>query len=74
MDTFIKLLAIKIVASKSFGLSNNSKIVAAYFSVSFSSPSISLGFKEKNATSEPEINADATNKTKSIAIEILTAR
>ena len=63
-----------MVANKSLGLSNNSKIVTACLSVSFSKPSISLGFKEKKATSEPEISADAPNNTISITIEIITDR
>ena len=74
METLIKLLAIKIVANKDFGRSNNSSIVFANFALSFSSASISPGFNEKNATSDPEINADATNNMISIKIEITTGK
>ena len=62
------------MANKSFGLSNNSNVVTAYFSVSFSSPSISFGLSEKKATSDPETSADAANNTISIMIEVITGR
>ena len=59
---FIKLFAIKIVAKSFFGLSRR-LIINFSLLVSFvSSLEKSEGFSEKRATSDPEINPDATSK------------
>ena len=60
----MKLLLIKMVASKVLGFSSSFRIL---FETGLSSPfklSKSLGDSEKKATSEPEIRAEATNKTR----------
>ena len=67
MAIFIKLLAIRIVASSFWGFSISRKISLFFFVLlSFNSLSC-FGVREKKATSEPEINADE-NSNKIIAI------
>jgi len=59
----IKLLLIKMVASKVLGFSSSFRIL---FETGLSSPfklSKSLGDSEKKATSEPDIRAERINKT-----------
>ena len=58
MATLIKLFEIKIVANNFFGLFNNSLIFKWAFVSEELRMSFSLGLREKNATSEPEINAE----------------
>ncbi len=74
IETLIKLFAINIVASKSFGLSNKANVVLAYLAGSFSRVSISPGFKEKKATSDPEIRADKLINSNKITIEIVIGK
>ena len=60
--TLIKLLEIRIVANSFFGDCSNKLIVCEDFDSSLLSVSLSFGVNEKKATSEPEINAENTNK------------
>jgi hypothetical protein len=55
---------INSVAKSSFGLEINSRIILALGVFSFLSESVSAGFKEKKADSEPDISAAKNNKTK----------
>jgi hypothetical protein len=64
MATLRKLLIINIVANKSCGFSNNFKARFAFLESSLLNRSFSFGPNEKNATSDPEINAEKINKTK----------
>ena len=66
MPTLTKLLAINMMANKFFGLSNKPTAICEVLSVSFPNSSKSVGVKEKNATSDPEIIADINNSTISI--------
>ena len=61
--TFIKLIVISKVPSKSFGRSNNFKTSLYLISEPDLSSLKSLGVKEKKAISEPDINAEINNKT-----------
>jgi len=61
MPTFTKLLDINIVPSNSSGWLNNS-LMWLCFVDSSSSSSSSPAPREKNATSEPEIKADKSNR------------
>lgn len=65
MAILIKLLTTKMVANKRLGFSKSLMIAAVVGSLLFSedsSDSKSLGFKEKKATSAPDIKADIINK------------
>ncbi len=67
MATFIKLLAINILAIKCLGLARSIKIFFAFLDFSDFKLLISEGDKEKKAVSEADINADnkiRTNRTK----------
>jgi len=61
--TFIKLIVISSVPSKSFGRSNNFKTSLYLISEPVLSSLKSLGVKEKKAISEPEIKAEINNNT-----------
>ena len=61
--TLIKLIVISNVASNSFGRSNNFKTSLYLISEPVLSSLKSLGVKEKNAISEPEIKAEINNNT-----------
>jgi hypothetical protein len=52
------------VANNSFGLEINSKISFDFGEFSFFKESVSAGFKEKKADSEPDISAARKSKTK----------
>lgn len=69
--TFTKLLDIKIVANKYFGLSSNFFIARWDFVLDEFKISFSFGFNEKNATSEPDISAENKSKIKSIPKEVI---
>ena len=75
IDTFIKLLEIKMVANSAFGVANNFLISKWIVESDAFKISLSLGVKEKNATSDAEISAEKkrstikTNKENSIPIE-----
>ena len=71
IETLIKLFEISIVASNVLGFSNNSKIVLEDFSVSLFNSSTSLGVKEKNATSDPEISAELISKINNNTADII---
>lgn len=58
----IKLLAIKIVANKHLGVLNKFEATSAALSLLSFNSILSVGLKEKNATSEPDINAEDINK------------
>ena len=55
---FTKLLVIRITASNSFGLSSNFNAVVAALPGRSDKFSLSVGEREKNAASEPDISAD----------------
>ena len=67
--TFIKLLAINIVANSLFGFCNNCKTSLCNLSLSISS--ISVGLNEKKATSDPEIKAEKIININIIANEVI---
>lgn len=67
IPTLIKLLAMRIIANKCFGLSKSFIATAEDFPLSFSNSSISPGLKEKKATSDPDIMADMNKRIKRIA-------
>ena len=67
----MKLFEISIVANNFFGASNSflmirCVLVSDEFNISFS-----LGLSEKKATSEPDINAENSNKTNNTIREII---
>ena len=74
MATFTKLLAISIVASKRFGLSNSDKIILSFFSFLFRIFSSCQALSEKYATSDPEIIAEKNNKIKRTTKPIKASR
>jgi hypothetical protein len=60
-------LVINIVAKSSFGLESKFWISFDCLSFDFFKSSFSAGFKEKNADSDPDINAEINNKKAIIA-------
>ena len=69
MAMFIRLLAIKIVAKSFLGRFNNLWTISNFFEAAlFSSALKSVGVSEKKATSAPDINAEQSSKTTSVAI------
>jgi len=62
MATFMKLLAINIVASSFLGRCIKSNALSLALFLCDLSFSTSAGFREKNAVSEPEINPDAISR------------
>jgi hypothetical protein len=71
--TFTKLLEINIVASNLLGESRRLMMLACLFESDEFSVSFSLGFKEKKATSEPEINPEKNNRSNNIANETIVS-
>jgi len=67
MPILIKLLVMRIVASNFRGLASNFLSLRTNFK-SFDSCSTNLIFKEKKATSAPEIKAEQINKIKTTMI------
>ena len=62
IEIFAKLLEINMVASNRFGFSNNASNNLFELFLSFSMDSLSVGLREKKATSDPEINAEHKSK------------
>ncbi len=51
-----------MVANKSCGFSSSSRVISAVFELSFLSSSLSVGRKDRKATSEPERSPDNNNR------------
>ena len=73
IPTLIKLLLIRMVANNFFGLFSKRKINWSFDWLLSRSFSISAGFNEKNAVSDPEINPDKINSKIKKTIEIISA-
>ena len=58
MAMFTKLLAIRMVANNFFGFAKSAAIVFPTEFLEFLASLISVGLREKKATSAPEINAE----------------
>ena len=69
--TLAKLFAIRMVASNSFGLDKKFFMSLALLDFSLFILSISWGLSAKNATSAPEIKADAASNPIKTTIEII---
>ena len=71
IPTFVKLFAIKMVASNSFGLDKKFLINLALLDFSLLILTSSSGVRAKKETSAPEIKADIINNAISTIIEII---
>ena len=70
IPTLIKLLVIRMIAKSSLGLSNKYEINSNFLDLeSLFKVWISFGPNEKNATSDPEINAENSKRISKIRIE-----
>ena len=70
IDTFTRLLVIKIVANKCSGFCNKSLIFSSFGLLSFSILSKSFGEREKKATSDADTNADTNRHANVINVAI----